>query len=138
MNEINASKRLKEAAYQRAEGEKIVKVKRAEAEAESMYLSGVGVANQRKAIMDGLKLVVRLVALRVGIDSSFLIRESIVEFTSSVSETSSKDVMDLLVLTQYFNTLSEVGGHPGTKCVFLPNDDQPIRSGIMQANAILR
>ena len=55
MNEINASKRLKEAAFQRAEGEKVVKVKRAEAEAESMYLSGVGVARQRKAIMDGLK-----------------------------------------------------------------------------------
>ena len=55
MNEINASKRLKEAAYQRAEGEKIVKVKKAEAEAESMYLSGVGVARQRRAIMDGLK-----------------------------------------------------------------------------------
>jgi regulator of protease activity HflC (stomatin/prohibitin superfamily) len=55
MNEINASKRLKESAYQRAEGEKILKVKKAEAEAESMYLSGVGVARQRKAIMDGLK-----------------------------------------------------------------------------------
>lgn len=55
MNEINASKRMKEAAYQRAEGEKVVKVKRAEAEAESMYLSGVGVARQRRAIMDGLK-----------------------------------------------------------------------------------
>ena len=55
MNEINASKRLKEAAFQRAAGEKVVKVKRAEAEAESMYLSGVGVARQRKAIMDGLK-----------------------------------------------------------------------------------
>lgn len=55
MNEINASKRLKEAAYQRAEGEKILKVKKAEAEAESMYLSGVGVARQRQAIMNGLK-----------------------------------------------------------------------------------
>lgn len=55
MNEINASKRLKESATQRAEGEKILKVKRAEAEAESMYLSGVGVARQRKAIMMGLK-----------------------------------------------------------------------------------
>lgn len=55
MNEINASKRLKESALQRAEGEKILKVKRAEAEAESMYLSGVGVARQRKAIMMGLK-----------------------------------------------------------------------------------
>eukprot|EP01042_Synura_sphagnicola_P033120 gene33120-42555_t len=52
MNEINSSKRLKEAAYQRAEGEKIVKVKIAEAAAEAMYLSGVGVSRQRKAIMD--------------------------------------------------------------------------------------
>jgi regulator of protease activity HflC (stomatin/prohibitin superfamily) len=55
MNEINASKRIKEASYQRAEGEKLLKVKRAEAEAESMYLSGVGVAKSRHAIMDGLK-----------------------------------------------------------------------------------
>lgn len=55
MNDINASKRDKEAAYQRAEGEKILKVKRAEAESESMYLSGVGVANQRRAIMNGLR-----------------------------------------------------------------------------------
>ena len=55
MNEINASKRMKEAAYQRAEGEKIIRVKRAEAESESMYLSGVGVAKQRTAIMNGLK-----------------------------------------------------------------------------------
>jgi hypothetical protein len=31
MNEINAAKRMKEAAYQKAEGDKIVKVKKAEA-----------------------------------------------------------------------------------------------------------
>lgn len=57
MNAINENKRLKEAAYQRAEGEKIVKVKQAEAEAESMYLSGVGVSKQRHAIMGGLRYV---------------------------------------------------------------------------------
>jgi regulator of protease activity HflC (stomatin/prohibitin superfamily) len=55
MNRINESRRIKEASAQRAEGEKIVKVKRAEAEAESMYLSGVGVARSRKAIVDGLR-----------------------------------------------------------------------------------
>ena len=82
MNEINTSKRLKEAAYQRAEGEKVVKVKRAEAEAESMYLSGVGVARQRKAIMDGLK-------------------DSIVQFSHNVPGTTAKDIMDLLVLSPY-------------------------------------
>ena len=87
MNEINSSKRYKEAAVQKAEGEKVVKVKRAEAEAESMYLSGVGVARSRKAIVDGL-------------------RDSIMDFTDNVAGSSAKDAMDLLILTQYFDTLS--------------------------------
>lgn len=81
MNEINASKRLKEAARERAEGEKIVQVKIAEANAESKYLSGVGVAKQRKAIVDGL-------------------RESILGFSGNVPGTTAKDVMDLMLLTQ--------------------------------------
>lgn len=87
MNEINASKRVKEAAAQRAEGEKVIKVKRAEAEAESMYLSGVGVARSRRAIVDGL-------------------RDSIAEFKDGVSGATIKDVMDLLILTQYFDVLN--------------------------------
>jgi regulator of protease activity HflC (stomatin/prohibitin superfamily) len=55
MNEINSSKRLKYAVAEKAEGNKVVKVKAAEAEAESKYLSGVGVAKQRQAIVDGLR-----------------------------------------------------------------------------------
>ncbi len=86
MNEINSSMRIKEASYQRAEGEKILKVKRAEAEAESMHLQGVGVARSRHAIMDGLK-------------------ESIIEFNNTVKGTSAKDIMDLLILTQYFDAV---------------------------------
>ena len=86
MNEINASKRMKEAAYQKAEGEKILKVKRAEAESESMYLSGVGVARQRTAIMDGLK-------------------GSVLQFSSEVKGATAKDIMDLLILNQYFDTM---------------------------------
>ena len=53
--EINSSKRLKYSVAERAEGDKILQVKAAEAEAESKYLSGVGVAKQRKAIVDGLR-----------------------------------------------------------------------------------
>lgn len=116
MNEINASKRLKEAAYQKAEGEKVIKVKAAEANAESMYLSGVGVARQRKAIMDGLK-------------------DSIVEFHSNVSGSSTKDVMDLLVLSQYFDTLQEMGHNSRTKMVFLPSDNNNMRNSLLQAEA---
>ena len=50
MNEINASKRMKEAARERAEGDKTVVIRQAEAQAESKYLTGVGVSKQRKAI----------------------------------------------------------------------------------------
>lgn len=116
MNEINASKRLKEAAYQRAEAEKVVRVKKAEAEAESMYLSGVGVSRERNAIMDGL-------------------RESIVEFSSHISGTSPKDVMELLILNQYFDTLQEVGKRPNTRTVLLSGDNNATRDGLMQAQA---
>ena len=118
MNEINASKRLKFAVAERAEGEKILKVKSAEAEAEAKYLSGVGVAKQRKAIVDGLKL-------------------SIVDFTDGVKGTSSKDTLDLLMLTQYFDLIKDVGSDKNCKTTFIPasktmGDD--LRSSLLQAN----
>jgi len=92
MNEINASKRLKEASAHKAEADKVRQVKAAEAEAEARYLSGMGVARQRKAIVSGLK-------------------DSVYEFSSEVSEISAKDVMDILLLSQYFDTLSAVGAN---------------------------
>jgi regulator of protease activity HflC (stomatin/prohibitin superfamily) len=55
MNEINASRRLKEAASHKAEADKVKQVKMAEGEAEARYLSGLGVARQRKAIVSGLQ-----------------------------------------------------------------------------------
>jgi len=55
MNEINASRRLKEAASHKAEADKVKQVKMAEGEAEACYLSGLGVARQRKAIVSGLQ-----------------------------------------------------------------------------------
>merc|ERR1712037_1054549 len=88
MNEINSSKRLKFAVAEKAEGDKILKVKSAEAEAEAKYLSGVGVAKQRKAIVGGLK-------------------SSIVDFSDGVKGSSSKDVMDLLLLPQYFDCIRD-------------------------------
>lgn len=42
------AQRLRMAAQEKAEAEKILMVKRAEGEAESKYLSGVGVARQRQ------------------------------------------------------------------------------------------
>jgi len=92
MNEINASRRLKEAASHKAEADKVKQVKAAEAEAEARYLSGLGVARQRKAIVSGLQ-------------------ESVGAFSSEVEGATPKDVMDILLLTQYFDTLAAVGAN---------------------------
>nr|GEZ38717.1 hypersensitive-induced response protein 1 [Tanacetum cinerariifolium] len=56
-------------------------VKRAEGEAESKYLSGQGIARQRQAIVDGL-------------------RDSVLGFLVNVPETTTKDVMDMVLVTQ--------------------------------------
>lgn len=118
MNEINSSKRLKFAIAERAEGDKILQVKSAEAEAEAKYLSGVGVAKQRKAIVDGL-------------------RTSIVDFTSSTGGTSTKEVMDLLLLTQYFDMLRDVGSASHCRTTFVPSSrtlGDDVRNSLLQAN----
>lgn len=119
MNEINSSKRLKYAVAEKAEGNKILQVKAAEAEAESKYLSGVGVANQRKAIVDGLK-------------------DSIVTFNDGVDGTSSKDIMDLLLLTQYFDMIRDVGIKNNCKTVFVPSSKtagDEMRNSLLIADA---
>ena len=56
MNQINAERRLRLAAEEKAEGNKILVIKAAEADAESKYLSGVGLAKRRSAIIAGLKV----------------------------------------------------------------------------------
>jgi len=81
MNEINAAKRLRMAASEKAEAKKIMAVKAAEADSESKYLSGMGVSRQRKAIINGLK-------------------DSVNEFQDGVSGTSAADVMQLVMMTQ--------------------------------------
>jgi len=119
MNEINSAKRLKFAVAERAEGDKILQVKSAEAEAEAKYLSGVGVAKQRKAIVDGL-------------------RSSIVNFEDGVDGASTKDVMDLLLLTQYFDMVRDVGAANHCRTTFVPSSKSSgddMRNSLLQANA---
>src|SRR5438309_1612204 len=90
MNDINAAQRAQVAAQARGEADKILKVKQAEAEAQSKALQGQGIAAERQAIIDGL-------------------RSSIEHFRESVPGATAEDVMALVLLTQYFDTLKDIG-----------------------------
>ena len=102
MNYINAAQRAQVAAQARGEAEKILKVKQAEAEAESKALQGNGIARERQAIIDGLSA-------------------SIEDFQKGVPGSSAEEVMSLVLLTQYFDTLRDIGTRGGTNTLFLPN-----------------
>lgn len=102
MNEINEQQRLRMAALEKGESEKIIKVKQAEAEAESMRLQGEGTANQRKAIIEGL-------------------RESISAFQESIPGTTPVDVMSMVLMTQYFDTLRDIGAKNNSTSILLPH-----------------
>ncbi len=102
MNEINEKRRLRMAAQEQGEAEKIIKVKKAEAEAESMRLSGQGVADQRKAIINGL-------------------RESINQFGETVQGVSVNEVMRLVLTTQYYDMLKEVAANNRSNTILLPH-----------------
>uniref|UniRef100_A0A2N9EZL0 Band 7 domain-containing protein n=1 Tax=Fagus sylvatica TaxID=28930 RepID=A0A2N9EZL0_FAGSY len=124
MNEINAAARMRVAANERAEAEKILQIKRAEGDAESKYLSGLGIARQRQAIVDGL-------------------RDSVLAFSVNVPGTTSKDVMDTVLVTQYFDTMKEIGASSKSNSVFIPHGPgavrdiaTQIRDGLLQGNTI--
>ncbi|KAJ6691301.1 STOMATIN-LIKE PROTEIN 2 MITOCHONDRIAL [Salix koriyanagi] len=123
MNEINAAARMRVAANEKAEAEKILQIKRAEGEAESKYLSGLGIARQRQAIVDGL-------------------RDSVLAFSENVPGTSAKDVMDMVLVTQYFDTMKEIGASSKSSSVFIPHGPgavrdiaSQIRDGLLQGNS---
>jgi len=123
MNEINAAKRLREAAQERGEADKILKVKAAEAEAESKALQGKGIADQRRAIIDGL-------------------RESVDQFAQSISGTTPESIMQLVLMTQHYDTVKEIGASSRANTIFVPYSPggmtdlaSQMREALISANA---
>ena len=117
MNDINAAQREQVAATARGDAEKILVVKKAEAEAESKALQGQGIANQRRAIIEGLST-------------------SIEGFQKALGEATAKDVMQLVLVTQYFDTLKSIGENDKTNTLFLshtPGAVKDIGDQIMQS-----
>ena len=103
MNEVNTQQRLQVAAEAEGEKNKILIVKNAEAEAKNKELQGIGIANQRKAIIEGYK-------------------EAVQDFTKGIPDSASKDVMSLVIISQYFETLDRLGGDSRSKVIFLPSN----------------
>ena len=117
MNAINAAQRQRQAAQELANAEKIKMVTVAEAEAEKDRLHGQGIANQRKAIVDGLS-------------------ESFNELRGcGLNE---RDIMSILLTEQYLDALNNFA-KKGNNAIFLPagaNGSEDIRTQILSAFAV--
>jgi regulator of protease activity HflC (stomatin/prohibitin superfamily) len=119
MNDINAAQREREATVSRAETNKMLLVKQAEAEAESKRLQGEGIANQRKAIIAGLK-------------------DSVEDFAKTVPGSTPQDVMQLVLMTQYFDTLKEIAANDHTNTILVPHTPNTLSDIFSQIrNAII-
>ncbi|MGE0549131.1 MAG: SPFH domain-containing protein [Kofleriaceae bacterium] len=124
MNEINAAQRMRVAANEKGEAERILKVKLAEGDAQSKALQGRGIADQRQAIVAGL-------------------RDSVDEFQRSVPGTTAKDVMNLVLMTQYFDMLKEIGASTRSTAILIPHSpgnlaalSDQIRNAMLEADAV--
>jgi len=119
MNDINAAQREREATVSRAETNKLLLVKQAEAEAESKRLQGEGIANQRKAIISGLK-------------------DSVEDFAKTVPGSTPQYVMQLVLMTQYFDTLKDIAANDHTNTVLIPHSPSTLTDLFTQIrNAVI-
>ncbi|HLH66007.1 MAG TPA: SPFH domain-containing protein [Solirubrobacteraceae bacterium] len=121
MNNINASQRNQLAAAAQGDAQKTLAVKKAEGERETMRLQGEGVAAERRAIAQGLKESLEIIAEQ-GLDP--------------------KEAMALVALTQYTDMIRALGEGSKTNTILLPHSPSgvgdlmtQIRDGILIADA---
>merc|ERR1712173_70355 len=137
LNEMMGQKNLKAAMTEKAQADAIVQIElakaaaeeiriRAEADAHAKHQSGLGLSMQRKAIVDGLT-------------------ESVNIFQEGVSGVDARTVMDLIMVTQYFDMMEKIGCSEtkGTNTLFIPNGPGEVhnfgaqlRQGMLEANAV--
>jgi regulator of protease activity HflC (stomatin/prohibitin superfamily) len=108
MNRINAAKREKEAAFEEGEAHKIKIIKEAEAEAEAKRLSGEGIARQRLEIVRGFK-------------------ESVEDFKKSLESVTHEEIMQFVLITQYFDTIKDFGGNSKNSSILMPHSPGGMR-----------
>lgn len=127
MNEINRQLRLKKAASEQGDARKIIEVKAAEAEAERIrieaaadadakFLAGQGISRQRQALVDGLSSSVR-------------------NFSNEVKEIDPKEVMEMIIVTQYFDTMKELTQNGKTTTIFTNSGGSEMRNSMLESTA---
>ena len=115
MNNINAAQRQRIAAQEIAEADRIKVVTRAQGEAERQKLEGKGIADQRQAIVDGLAASFKQLEEH-GMDE--------------------QEVLNLLMLNQYMDTLQRLGEHGKASTIMLngtPGALGDLRQQVMEA-----
>jgi regulator of protease activity HflC (stomatin/prohibitin superfamily) len=106
MNEVQAAQRSQQAATAQGEANRITMVAKAQAEKQSKILQGEGIAGERQAIIEGLKKSVEDLSEAVGVDA--------------------QEAMNMVVLTQYFDTLAKVAGGNNSNTILLPHSPSAI------------
>jgi regulator of protease activity HflC (stomatin/prohibitin superfamily) len=102
INEVNTAQRLRVAAAEPGESEKIIWVKQAETEEQANILHGKGIAGQRAAIIECLNRYVE-------------------NCVKHIPGSNSTIVMDMVMLIRYIDTLKEIGSHSNSDVVFVPH-----------------
>merc|ERR1712060_469496 len=121
MNQINASKRQREAALEQGEAQKVLQVKAAEADAESKYLSGQGMARMRVEMAKGFKQ---------SMDAM------------SAGGLSPQEAMNMIITTQYVEILKDFASNPNKAAVMMPLDapnkdmESKVRDGFVAASKL--
>ncbi len=149
MNEINKQRRLRVAAEDEGEAVKIRAIKEAEAvasrteiqakaDAEAKYLAGQGIARQRQVCAPRARSPPAVFPAPASASASTStatspphpsplllqaimegLRESVNAFKSEVAGVDAKAVMDLMIVTQYFDMMRDVGAQSKSNAVFL-------------------
>jgi len=110
----------REAALEKGEGAKILKIKEAEADAEAKYQSGLGIARMRRAITEGFSESIREMQ-SVGLDVA--------------------PAMHMMITTQYLDTLKEFASSKSS--IMIPHGpgaiqdiESQVRNGFISASAL--
>jgi len=99
MSEVVASQQLKKAAENKGEATKIQSIKEAEADKERKRLQGEGIALEREAIAQGL--------------------QKSVDIMQTITQQSPSEILAILTLTQYLDTMKTIGTSDNSKVIFM-------------------